>query len=307
MTDPTEFVLTTSFTTALGIFLVSAAIRKLRMRKPHIASEPPSDSAAEASPYATPNQLPSLPPKLLGLVPTWFYRPFDLIGIGIIYLIFFALAMNSVRSAHKPALEISQNGLIASIGFQFMMAGAVVIMVLNHRIKLTEWLGLRWRKWPWVFVIAPAVVLFMWVVFGLLQALGYMNWMESLGVESVQETVKLLQTSKNPEVLALMVFAAVIAAPICEEIVFRGYLYPVAKKFVGPWSAGIFTALVFASAHASLSALLPLFIFGGLLVIVYEKTGSIFAPMAVHFGLNGATVLVQLLVRYQHLPVQAVQ
>lgn len=307
MTDPTEFVLTTSFTTALGIFLVSAVIRKLWLRKPLIASEPPPYTAEESSPYATPSQLQSSPPKLLGRVPTWFYQPFDLIGVGIIYLVFFALALNSVRSAHKPELAISQDGLIASIGFQFMMAGAVVIMVLNHRIKLTEWLGLRWRKWPWVFVIAPAVVVLMWVVFGVLQASGYMNWMESLGVESVQETVKLLQTSQNPQILALMAFAAVVAAPICEEIVFRGYLYPVAKKFAGPWAAGIFTALVFASAHASLSALLPLFIFGGLLVIVYEKTGSIFAPMAVHFGLNGATVLVQLLVRFHHLPVQAVQ
>jgi membrane protease YdiL (CAAX protease family) len=94
-----------------------------------------------------------------------------------------------------------------------------------------------------------------------------------------------------------MIVAAVIAAPLCEEIVFRGYFYPVLKRTAGTWAAAFSSALVFAAAHGSLTALLPLFLFGLVLVFVYEKTGSIWAPIAVHFCFNGLTVLVQMAIR----------
>ena len=143
------------------------------------------------------------------------------------------------------------------------------------------------------------------MLFGGLQRSGFMEWIESLGVETVQDTVKLLQESSDPLILGLMAFAAVVAAPLCEEIVFRGYFYPVAKKFAGPWAAGICSALVFAAAHGNLAALLPLFIFGCLLVFIYEKTGSLWAPIAVHFCFNGATVIIQMAARYYNLPLDA--
>ena len=306
MPDPTELVLTTSFIAALGIFASASVVRKIQAKNPVLASASELDPEGQESPYQSP--APSeIPPALpVGKVPTWFYQPLDLIGIGVIYLIFLALVIGSVRASEKADLVLDSKSLIASIGFQFFMAGAV-LLVMAMRIHPIDWLGLRWRSWPWVFLIAPSAVFLMWIFFGTLQAAGYMKWMESFGVESVQETVKLLQTSTDPLVLGLMAFAAVIAAPICEELVFRGYFYPTAKKFAGPWAAGIFSALIFASAHGSLSALLPLFIFGCLLVLIYEKTGSLWAPIAVHFCFNGATVLVQIAARYYHLPLDSVQ
>jgi membrane protease YdiL (CAAX protease family) len=36
-------------------------------------------------------------------------------------------------------------------------------------------------------------------------------------------------------------------------------------------------------------------------VWIYEKTGSLWAPIAVHFCFNSATVIVQILDRYYHI------
>jgi membrane protease YdiL (CAAX protease family) len=131
-----------------------------------------------------------------------------------------------------------------------------------------------------------------------------MSWIESLGVETVQDTVKLLQESDDPLILGLMAFAAVVAAPLCEEIVFRGYLYSAAKSFAGPWVAALCSSLVFAAAHGSLAALLPLLVFGVVLVFLYEKTGSIWAPIAAHGCFNGATVITQFIARHYNLPLE---
>ena len=302
MPDPTEFVIIAAFSTAFGIFALTAIARKLMAGSllPVPVIEPaPADFG---SPYQPP-MTPALPPPLpSGKVPVWFYRPLDLLGIGFIFLVFFGLVVASVQSStgnEEPVLSAA--GLLSSIAFQFIIAGIVTAFVIG-RVRPVEWLGLRWPGWRWIFLIAPATVLLMWLFFGGLQASGFMQWIESLGVEAVQDTVKILQESNDPAILGLMAFAAVIAAPVCEEIVFRGYLYSATKRFAGPWAAGICSALVFASAHGSLAALLPLFVFGAVLAFIYEKTGSLWAPIAVHFCFNGATVLIQMAARFYDLP-----
>jgi len=142
----------------------------------------------------------------------------------------------------------------------------------------------------------------MWLLGFVLYTTGYMTWLKSLGIEEVQDSVKLLQTTQDPLTLSLMAIAAVLAAPLCEEIVFRGYLYPAAKKFAGRWVAGACSALVFAAAHNSLAPLLPLFYFGCLLVIAYELTGSLWAPIAMHFCFNTATVVITAAARVYDFP-----
>lgn len=302
MPDPTELVLTGGFAVAAAVFLMAWALRARTGRKSSVLPESEDSAAGENSPYAPP--LPE--ERETGRVPVWFYRPADLLGAGFVFLVFSGLALASLQSAESAEPILNPSALAVSIGFQFLMAGLVAAMVLR-RVGLVSWLGLRWQGWPWVVLIAPGTVVFMWLIFGGLQFSGYVKWMESLGVETVQDTVKLLQESEDPLALGLMIFAAVIAAPLCEELVFRGYFYPVLKRFGGPRAAVLCSALVFAAAHGSLTALLPLFIFGCVLVFLYEKTGSLWAPVAAHFCFNGATVLVQMAVRYYEIPIQMPQ
>ncbi len=324
MPDPTESVITATFGAAFGLFTLAAVARQF-MKKPHVPTPDAMPQPADAdSTYQSPTSIPDTvghpveayspyqspisrgtPPALpVGKVTTWAYNSLDLVGMGLIYSVFFLLVVSSLRVAAEKELVLDPAGLLVSIGFQFVSAGIVVAMMIT-RVRPVEWLGLRWQGWYWIFLISPATVMGMWMFFAILQASGYMQWMETLGVEAVQDTVKLLQESNDPAVLVLMSFAAVVAAPLCEEIVFRGYLYGAGKKFAGPWMAGICSALVFAAAHGSMAALLPLFVFGCVLVLLYEKTGSLWAPIAVHFCFNGATVAVQIGMRYLDLPLNS--
>lgn len=313
MSDPTATVITLTFASALVIFIIGAVVKALRPISadpvqefgiPEIEPEqpnqlgalsiPPFSPGQPENPYHSPDEVavaPPAPPR--GNVPTWFYNPFDLLGMGFVFMLFSGLVTMSLQQSEKAKAALNSETLLSSIGFQFIIAFIVMSFVL-FRVRPDIWLGLKWKKWPWVFAIAPASVISMWLFFATLHFSGFMKWIESLGVETVQDTVKLLQESNDPTIIGLMVFAAVVAAPLCEEIVFRGYLYGAAKKFAGPWIGTVASALVFSAAHGSLAALLPLFVLGCLLVFLYEKTGSIWAPIAVHLLFNGATVLVQL-------------
>jgi membrane protease YdiL (CAAX protease family) len=290
--DPTSLVISAAFVVAALIFPVVAVIGALR-RVPQSAG---SDT------FETPRVLP--PPLPFGKVSVVLYQPLDLLPVALIFSAFSLLVVSSLSASASPDRELAASDLVMNIGFQIFIAGTVLVYMMR-RTTAADWLGLRWPAWPKVFFIAPASVMGMWLVFGVLQSCGYMQWMESLGAETMQESVKLLQTTEDPALLWLMALAAVLVAPLCEELLFRGYLYPVAKKFTGPWLAACSSALFFAAAHGNLSALLPLFLFGLLLVWIYEKTGSLWAPIAVHFCFNGATVTVQMAARYFNIPLDA--
>ena len=301
MSNPTDFALSGCFVAAIGLFLLSALLRRvLAHRKRAVAAPPP---VTDDVPWQG-DELPmagTMPPSLPhGKVPVWFYRPLDLLGIAIVFLVFGGLAFSAGQKPLDPSTSLSPMVLMINIVFQFILAG-VFTLIVSWRVTPMLWLGIRWPSWLWVLLIAPGSVIFMWLFSAGLIFSGYSEWMKSFDVETVQDTVKVLQKSGNPVVLGLMAFAAVIAAPICEEIVFRGYFYPAMKKFAGVLPAAVASSLVFGLAHGNLTALLPLFVFGLLLVFVYEKTGSIWAPVAVHFCFNGTTVVIQLIARYFHL------
>lgn len=244
------------------------------------------------------------PPRILpGKVETWFYRPLDLIGPTLIFFIFVGLFVLTLVMPDTSYEDLSASALTFNIGLQGLIAGGMALIALQ-RASLNTWLGLRWQHWPWLFLIAPSCVLLMWGVFWGIEATGYTKWMESLGAETIQDTVKLFQESNDFVLIGLLAFTAVFVAPICEEIIFRGLFYPVMKKFSGPWVAAFCSGLIFAAAHGNLTVLLPLFILGVLLVFVYEKTGSIWTPIAVHFCFNAVTVSIQLLMRfYEEMPI----
>lgn len=304
MPDPTEFAITAAFGTALGIFITATIARKL-LGKNQAPARVAAPAFADGAPLDAPiiHDLPL--PKPVGRVSTSFYQALDLLGIGFIFTLFFGLAIGGIRASVKADHTLNVNDLVHSIAFQFITAGIVTSFVTS-RVRAVEWLGLKWPEWRWVFLIAPGSVVGMLLFFHGLQLSGFTQWIESFGIETVQNTVKTLQTSDDPAIMGLMIVAAVIVAPICEEIVFRGYFYAAGKKFAGPWAAGICSALVFGATHGNFAALLPLIVFGGVLVFVYEKTGSIWASMAVHCCFNGTTVLIQMIGRYYHLPLDGV-
>jgi membrane protease YdiL (CAAX protease family) len=275
----TQFSIHASYGLALLLFLAAAAWRLSVVR----------------------GREPGAPPELpVGRVHVWVYRPWDLVGIALLVGIFYALAAGGAEI--DGPIKITASGLIASIGLQFMQAGIALAIVIQ-RVNPVQWLGLRWKEWPWVILIAPAAVVCMWMFSLGLMGLGYMDFLDKLGIAKVQDTVAIFQEEKSVVVLILMAVAAAIVAPVCEEVIFRGYLYPATKCFVGPWVSALSTALVFSAAHGSVAALLPLFVFGLILVALYEWTGSIWPSVAAHFLFNAATVAVQLAIRFYDLPV----
>ncbi|SEH11268.1 CPBP family intramembrane glutamic endopeptidase [Thermoleophilum album] len=88
--------------------------------------------------------------------------------------------------------------------------------------------------------------------------------------------------------LLVAAFLIVVAAPIVEELFFRGFFYRALRGRFSVAIAAPIDGLVFGLLHwnfASADQLLvvpPLAVFGALLCLLYERTGTLLAPIALH-------------------------
>ncbi|HEY3914087.1 MAG TPA: type II CAAX endopeptidase family protein [Verrucomicrobiae bacterium] len=89
-------------------------------------------------------------------------------------------------------------------------------------------------------------------------------------------------------------FAAIFIAPVAEETIFRGILYPAVKQKGFPRLALWGTSIVFALMHGNEATLLPLLVFALVLVYLYEMFNNLLAPIVAHSLFNTANFLILL-------------
>jgi len=106
-------------------------------------------------------------------------------------------------------------------------------------------------------------------------------------------------TQANPWEVAAALFAGVIVAPAAEEFLFRGYLYGVIRRYLGPVAAVLLSSALFAAIHVNLLSLPALFVLAICFALAYEATGSLLVPMAMH-ALFNALNLAEIFLRATH-------
>lgn len=87
-----------------------------------------------------------------------------------------------------------------------------------------------------------------------------------------------------------VILLALVAAPLAEEVIFRGYLYGMICSFGGRWSAICTSSLLFAAIHLHWPSMAGLFLLGVVLALLYEKTKSLWVPLIMHSVFNGISV-----------------
>jgi membrane protease YdiL (CAAX protease family) len=104
----------------------------------------------------------------------------------------------------------------------------------------------------------------------------------------------ILPADPNGWQIAIGAVAAVIAAPVAEEVFFRGFLFGALRQRFRFLAAAIISGTLFGLFHA-IPLLIPLMVFVGIgLAYVYERRGSLLSSIAAHsaFNVMGYTLIV---------------
>ena len=95
--------------------------------------------------------------------------------------------------------------------------------------------------------------------------------------------------------VAVQVLLIAIVVPICEETCFRGMLFAGLRERMPRIGAALLSGLIFGALHATtgVSAVPPLMVFGVILALLYERTGSILPGVLLHMLNNSIALLGQ--------------
>lgn len=234
-----------------------------------------STESEPAAARLAPPDPPELPPGV-SRRPRWpWWYAFAGFGAGVagtvvIGAIFVLAALALGAEEEDPGVTIGAT-LIQFVSF---VGAALGLAYLSGRPRAWHFGLRRTRLWPAVGLTVLGFVVF----FAVLVGYGAL-------VRPPEQTV--LDDLGADEGTAALIAAgvmAIVVAPVAEEIFFRGFLYSALRSSFPIWAAvliagGIFGALHFFTGPLSVP---PLILFGAILCLLYEVTGSLYPSIALH-------------------------
>jgi membrane protease YdiL (CAAX protease family) len=195
-----------------------------------------------------------------------------------------------LTQANDTALTI-----MAGIAFPTFLSCSLIVASFCFSGGAVRGLGFTARRWindSIRSIVALIAVLPVCIALLLLTKWAMLQWCPDL-IEP-HEFLKILTAPATPPIAkAMIIFAAVVMAPIGEEIFFRGMMQSMLRRYLGrPWLGVIIASVLFAGVHfpvpESLPALLALAIALG---YSYERTGRLYAPIMIHMLFNAVMII----------------
>jgi len=232
------------------------------------------------------------------LVISWSWQHFLVfLGFCLTSLLLLRRAADVYFDTHAPTQQMSPEKLQEffrirpqiSIGLNMLWYAAILaflyvtIAILRNR---PFWSSLGWKRFaptasiassPWFYCIAGGVLAVVATLVG--------TWMPAQEIQPLQSQF----TNRMGAMFQLSM--ALLIAPVVEETVFRGYLYPLFAKPLGVRFSVVLTGALFGLAHGSLlgwtwGPVVTLMVVGVALTLARASTGTVLASFLLHVGYN---------------------
>lgn len=177
------------------------------------------------------------------------------------------------------------NIVIMSLALQGATWILMPLFLRYHNVGLKEGLGFD-KRWLRSMLLAFGVMILVLPAAYLLQG-GSIELMQKIGWKiQEEEAVTLVQNASALPEQVYLGFWAVILAPVAEEFIFRGVLFPFIKQLGFPKLAWIVPSLLFALIHGNVAVFVPLFFLAIVFTWLYQTTDCLLASIFAHMLFN---------------------
>jgi membrane protease YdiL (CAAX protease family) len=200
---------------------------------------------------------------------------------------------------NSPQLLVESNVLWYALLFLFLY---VTLAVLRD---VPFWRSLGWRK---LNANPTAGSGSGWMYFFSGCGLAIFVALASYNVKNTDH-LPIQEIFKNRSGAILLMTMAVFVAPLVEETVFRGYLYPLFAKSLGVLPGILITGVLFGLMHGSQLGwtwrlVLLLTLVGVIFTLARARTGTVLASFLLHLGYNSMIAVTSIIATrgFQHMP-----
>ncbi|HKQ51791.1 MAG TPA: type II CAAX endopeptidase family protein, partial [Pyrinomonadaceae bacterium] len=239
---------------------------------------------------------PNNPPwGLAAGVLTWLGSVVLLFIVPAFFMIIYVIYYNVTHGNAGEGLDQTAVFFIAALAtlpaHVLTFAGVWAVVTRFGKLPFWSWLGWGWSKrFGFWTSIGVGVLL-------LVAGLGFVQVFKG----EPTELDKLIQSSMASRItLALL---AATTAPLVEELVYRGVLYPVCQRAVGMFWAVVIVSTLFVAPHIlqyynNLGVILVISFLSVCLTLVRARTGKLLPCFVIHLVFNGVQSVLILLEPY---------
>ncbi|MDR2713795.1 MAG: CPBP family intramembrane metalloprotease [Clostridiales bacterium] len=256
-----------------------------------VPAEPAAIKAHEEMPPQKPFIWP--PRSWLGAAITIFLITF--LGVPVLLALPFLLSsLPDIMTGGPEDLSWLNMGymgwlMIANSITNFLGFGIVPFLIVR-RSWPRPWSVLGLRKDRFWRILGLGVL--SGVIIFILQAVlsGIISWFAPDGAQS-QEILNTLALTQNAWMRLGLIISIAVLAPFCEEVFFRGFLYPALTSYCNFRWALLISSAVFALAHGNFTYF-PVFLGGGFaLAWLYHKYQNLWLSILAHATWNTISLL----------------
>jgi membrane protease YdiL (CAAX protease family) len=181
--------------------------------------------------------------------------------------------------------------LLATLGFQGATWVLMTVFFGQHLVNWRAALGFHGPQLPRALFTAAVVTLLILPAVWLLQYVSVLTLTRLGWPPEEQVAVALISGARSWWMRIYLGVFAIVLAPVAEEFIFRGMLYPFVKQLGSPRCAWFGLSALFALIHLDAGTLVPLFVLALALTWLYEKTDNLLAPITAHALFNAANLV----------------
>lgn len=210
---------------------------------------------------------------------------------GALGAVFFGLVLGGMVGAVGLALKMSLESTVLRYSMifasQLPWVGVPLAVAMLTRGGARA-LGLRLPSGRALLESAACGVL----TYGLVVVYSFaMDWVSpelAAKLKSEAETQLKLLAAPWP----LLAFMAIVVAPVCEELLFRGFVFGgLRTRFDFALASGL-SAAAFAILHLMPVSIVPLFLVGAAASVMFERHRSLYAAIVLHAAFNTTSLIV---------------
>jgi membrane protease YdiL (CAAX protease family) len=182
--------------------------------------------------------------------------------------------------------------LLATLSFQGAAWILILIFLKRHAVPWRDAFGFRDENVKAALATAIKTVL---VVLPIAWGIQYLSAtvLEKFGWQPENErAVDLIANAGSFWLRVYLGFFAIVLAPVAEEFLFRGTLFPFVKQLGFPKIAWFGVSFLFAAIHLNAPTLVPLLVFALAQTWLYDRTDNLLAPITSHAVFNAANLVV---------------
>jgi len=211
--------------------------------------------------------------------------------VGVLLLVLLNVGLLLYIKGSSGGVQLAQSMLVVIAEMAYLLPVVVILAV-----KRIPWKHLGFGKFSWntmgigcgMLVVGYGIILIHNLI------------ITALGIDTQgQQIFDVINAIDSPVWFFL---AAVVAAPLVEEIFFRGFLFQGFRKRYGWLPALLLSSSIFAAAHLDPVSFIPTFILGVVLAYLYHRSNSVWPGIIFHFLINASSTLaVYILTQFPNL------